>query len=176
MESLWRKETGEIKARESQGNQKYDVIVIGAGMAGILTAYYLQEAGKKVLVLEAKSIASGQTEGTTAKITSQHGLKYRKLLRYVGREKAEGYAKAHEEAIKEYERLINKLGIDCQFEKTTAYLYATVDERVLKREVKAATLLGIDAFYREKTELPFPVLGAVGFRKQARFQPLEFLK
>ena len=101
MESLWRKETGEIQAQESKGNQKYDVIVIGAGMAGILTAYYLQEAGKKVLVLEAKSIASGQTEGTTAKITSQHGLKYRKLLRYVGREKAEGYAKAHEEAIKE---------------------------------------------------------------------------
>ena len=176
MESLWRKETGKIKAREDQGKEKYDVIVIGAGMAGILTAYYLQEAGKKVLVLEANEVAFGQTEGTTAKITSQHGLKYSKLLRNVDRERAEGYAKANEDAIKEYERLIKELEIDCQFEKGTAYLYATVDERILKKEAKSASLLGIDAFYREKTELPFKVLGAVGFRNQACFQPLEFLK
>ncbi len=176
MESLWRRETGEIKARENRDKSNYDVIVIGAGMAGILTAYYLQEAGKKVLVLEAKTIASGQTERTTAKITSQHGLKYSKLLRTVGLKKAKLYAKAHEEAIKEYERLITELGIDCQFERTTAYLYATVDERVLKKEAKVASLLGIDAFYREKTELPLEVLGAVGFRNQACFQPLEFLK
>lgn len=183
MESLWRKETGAIKAQERReksaeeyADTNYDVIVIGAGMAGILTAYYLQKAGKKVLVLEANEVATGQTERTTAKITSQHGVKYSKLLRNVDRERAEGYAKAHEEAIKEYERLINELGIDCRFEKTTAYLYATVDERVLKKEVKSASLLGIDAFYREKTELPFRVLGAVGFRNQACFQPLEFLK
>lgn len=57
MESLWRKETGKIKAREDQGKEKYDVIVIGAGMTGILTAYYLQEAGKRVLVLEGWAFA-----------------------------------------------------------------------------------------------------------------------
>lgn len=58
-----------------------EVIVVGAGMAGLLTAYYLQKAGKDVLVLEAGKIASGQTEGTTAKITSQHGLTYSRLMK-----------------------------------------------------------------------------------------------
>ena len=183
MESLWRKETGEIKTQRKKGERardyagtKYDVIVIGAGMAGILIAYYLQEAGKKVLVLEAKTIASGQTERTTAKITSQHGLKYSHLLNTIGLEKAKLYAKANEEAIREYERLIGEKGIECQFERTTAYLYATEDERPLKEEVRVATLLGVDAFYTEETELPFKVLGAVGFRNQAQFQPLQFLK
>ena len=183
MESLWRKETGEIKFCKSQGKSaadyarsKYDVIVIGAGMAGILIAYYLQEAGKKVLVLEARTIASGQTEGTTAKITSQHGLKYSQLLNTVGLEKAKLYAQANEGAIGEYERLIREKKIDCQFQRTTSFLYATEDERPLKEEVRVANLLGIDAYYTEETELPFDVLGAVGFRNQAQFQPLEFLQ
>ncbi len=183
MESLWRKEAGEIRSWNSQGKSvkeyattKYDVIVVGAGMAGILTAYYLQEAGKRVLVLEAKTIASGQTDGTTAKITSQHGLKYSRLLNAVGLEAAKLYAQANEEAIEEYERLISQNSIECQFERTTAYLYATEDERPLKEEVRAANLMGIDAFYTEKTELPVEVLGAAGFRNQACFQPLEFMK
>lgn len=183
MESLWRKETGEIKSQKSQGKSakeyadtKYDVIVIGAGMAGILTAYYLQEAGKKVLVLEASKMTSGQTERTTAKITSQHGLKYSHLLNAVGLEKAKLYAQANEEAIREYERLIREKGIDCQFQRNTAFLYATQDERPLKEEVRVATLLGVDAYYTEETELPFEVLGAAGFRGQAQFQPLAFLK
>lgn len=183
MESLWRKETGEIKPTRKRGERardyagtKYDVIVIGAGMAGILIAYYLQEAGKKVLVLEAKTISSGQTERTTAKITSQHGLKYSSLLNTIGLEKAKLYARANEEAIREYERLIAEKGIECQFERTTAYLYATEDERPLKEEARVAQLLGVDAFYTEETDLPFKVLGAVGFRNQAQFQPLLLLK
>lgn len=183
MESLWRKETGEIKSYKNQDKSvkdyadiRYDVIVIGAGMAGILIAYYLQEAGKKVLVIEAKTIASGQTERTTAKITSQHGLKYSHLLNTVGLEKAKLYAQANEEAIREYERLISEKKIKCQFQRVTAFLYATEDERPLKEEARVASLLGIDTHYTEKTELPFEVLGAVGFRNQAQFQPLEFLQ
>ena len=62
----------------------WDVIIVGGGMAGLLTAYFLWEQGKHVLVLEAKEIASGQTGRTTAKITSQHGLKYDKLIKKLG--------------------------------------------------------------------------------------------
>lgn len=78
---------------------------------------------KDILVLEAKTVASGQTGRTTAEM----------------------YARANEEAIKEYERLIKNNKIDCDFEKTTAYLYSTNDKKQLMNEVKAATSLGIDA-------------------------------
>lgn len=186
MESLWRKETGSLGSKPGsfcserenwdKTDSRWDVIVIGAGMAGLLIAYFLQEQGKKVLVLEAKTIASGQTERTTAKITSQHDLKYSKLIKTVGVEKARLYARANEAAIKEYEKLINSRGIDCQFEKTEAYLYSTQEETSLREEAEAASLLGIDAFFTTETELPFPAKAAVGFRNQAQFAPLEFAK
>lgn len=153
-----------------------DVIVIGAGLAGLLTAYYLKAQGKKVLVLEADTVASGQTGRTTAKITSQHDIKYSKLLRTVGYEKAKMYAKANEAAIKEYERLIKSNNIDCDFEQVPAYLYSLTNKQILLDEAKAAVSLGIDAYFTNKTELPFPVAGAVCFRNQAQFNPHKFVK
>lgn len=181
MESLWRKQTKGLKAQlstiDSDSKNIYrDVIVIGAGMAGILTAFYLKEQGKSVLVLEADEIASGQTERTTAKITSQHGLKYHKLIHTIGEKKAKLYAQANEEAIKEYEQLIRRLKIDCQFERVPAYLYSLKNEISLKEEVKAAVALGIDAYYTKETELPFQVAGAACFENQAQFSPLKFLR
>lgn len=155
--------------------EMYDVIVIGAGMAGILTAYYLQEQGKRVLVLEAKEVASGQTGRTTAKITSQHGLKYSRLIEEVGVERARLYARANEAAIKEYERLIRSKEIECRFVKAPAYLYTLENPQVLKAEARAASLLGIDAFFTRETELPFEVAGAVCFRHQAEFSALDFV-
>ena len=74
MKSIWN-QTCQIPRRNPlPGNLDTEVAVIGGGLAGILTAFYLTMEGKQTIVLEASSIGSGQTSGTTAKITSQHGL------------------------------------------------------------------------------------------------------
>lgn len=181
MESLWRKQSGNLSSKQEATDAEpedkhYDVIVVGAGMAGLLTAYYLKEQGKQVLVLEAKTIASGQTERTTAKITSQHDVKYSRLIQTIGAKKARMYAAANEAAILEYEKLIQKHGIECQFERVPSYLYTMKEEEVLKEEAKAAASLGINACFTKETELPFSVAGAVCFRGQAQFSPLEFIR
>jgi len=181
MESLWRQQTGIIKPHPDspKGNIReshWDVIVVGAGMAGILTAYFLQKEGKRVLVVEAKTIASGQTERTTAKITSQHGLKYAKLVRNVGEEKAKLYAQANEQAVAQYARMVKELQIDCQFQRVDAYIYSCEQEEVLQEEAKVAEHLGIHAEFTMETELPFAVKGAVRFAQQAQFCPLKFVK
>ena len=153
-----------------------EVIVIGAGMAGILIAYYLQKEGKDVLVLEAKEIASGQTGRTTAKITSQHGMKYHKLMKEVGKETAQLYAKANEEAIDAYEKLIQELEIQCEFKRISAYLYTKEDRNKIEQELEAALELGILARFTTETELPFLVKGAVEFQNQAQFLPHAFVQ
>lgn len=177
MESIWRKEIPYIEAKQHAAyNNHWDVIVIGAGLSGLLTAYYLKKKGKNVLVLEADRIASGQTERTTAKMTSQHDIKYSKLIKTIGLKKAEMYAKANEAAINEYERLINEQGIECDFKRVPAYLYTLEDEKKLEEETKAALRLGTDAYLTKETELPFPVKCAMCFPEQAQFSPLKFLK
>lgn len=181
MESVWKATENLEKRSPFWGEKEVHTVVIGAGMAGILTAYFLQKKGIEVIVVEAKSIASGQTQNTTAKITSQHGMKYQKLLRKSGRERAKAYAMANEEAIYLYEKLIKEEGIDCHFEKLPAYLYSE-DEKAkeaLREEARVAAELGISASYlegEEITELPFSVSGAVCFANQAQFHPLEFIK
>lgn len=161
---------------DSYENVHWDVIVIGAGMAGLLTACYLQKEGKAVLVLEAKEVASGQTGRTTAKITSQHGLKYSKMIKDVGWMKTKLYAMANQQAIEEYEKLVQELDIDCGFKRAPAYLYTLKDPSLVREEAKVASALGIDAAFTEETELPFPVKGAVVFRNQAMFTPMKFVE
>lgn len=176
IESIWTKEVKFSEREQLQKDLKVDVVVIGAGMAGILTAKQLQEAGLKVVILEGYKIAGGQTQNTTAKITSQHGLIYDKLIENFGTEKALLYARANEEAIEDYAAIVKKNNIDCNFERYPAYLYSTESEEELEKELKAALKCSIHADFTTKTTLPFDVKGAIKFNNQAQFNPLEFLK
>ena len=175
MESIWSK-TCTIPTRKSlQKDIKTEVAVIGAGMAGILIAYQLQKAGKQVIILEADRIASGQTKNTTAKITSQHDLKYNELINTFGHKKAQQYAAANEKAITEYKRIIEEENIPCHFEQTSAYVYSKVVLK-LKKEWTAANSLGIPASFLSHTETPIGKIPALRFDHQAQFHPLEFIK
>lgn len=175
MESIWTNNTEKKDFEVLSGNQKTDTVVIGGGMAGVLTAYYLQQVGVPVIVLEANRVGSGQTRKTTAKITSQHNLIYEKLLRVFGKEKAIHYARANEKAIDAYEQLIEKEKIDCGFVRCSSFLFSRTGEELLRAEEKAAEQLHLPVRYTQKTELPFSVAGALEFQNQAKFHPLHFL-
>lgn len=181
MESIWKKEIEIADGKSLEGDMKVHTLIIGAGMAGVLTAYLLKQRGIDAVIVEAKTIGSGQTGNTTAKITSQHDLIYDKLIKKTGKKRAKAYAMANEEAIRIFEQIVRKEKIDCEFQKKSSYLY-TVDEakRVeLQKEAEAAKKLGIKASYVEGsyiTEFPFEVKGAVCFENQAQFHPLKFIK
>ena len=88
MQSLWKSTVQLPDKKQLMGNTKVENVVIGGGMAGILIAYFLKKAGQQVIVLEAGKIASGQTENTTAKITSQHGFIYYDMIQKAGKNRA----------------------------------------------------------------------------------------
>ncbi|EGS9999408.1 FAD-dependent oxidoreductase [Clostridium perfringens] len=176
MKSVW-SESCKFRKREALNKDiKTDVLVIGAGIAGILTAYMLKQKGRDVVLIDAAEIASGNTKNTTAKITSQHDLIYSKLITEFGEEKARQYAKANELAIKKYKEIIEDKRIECDFEEKSAYVYSLNEVDVLKEEAKVAKNLGIDAEFVQEVNLPFKIKGAVKFNNQAQFNPLKFLK
>lgn len=180
MTSIWKRHTHLPERAALPKDKKVQTVVIGGGMAGILIAYLLQRRGREVIIVEAKRVASGQTGNTTAKITSQHGLIYDKLIRKIGKERAREYANANEDAIQMYAKIIEEEKIDCDFERLPAYLHTMHRSglSLLRKEAKAAKELGLPARLLEGIhigELPFYVEGALCFERQAQFHPLKFL-
>lgn len=127
-------------------------------MAGVLTAYALQQAGLSVVVLEADRIAGGQTQNTTAKITSQHGLIYSRLIQSFGEETARRYAKANQDAVRAYQDLIDVQGISCDWEERCAYLYGP-DVTVLQEEAEAAGAWACRLVHQGGLYPPSPTMG-----------------
>ncbi len=156
-----------------QKDIKTDVLIIGGGIAGILTAFELRRRGVDCVLAEARSIAGGVTQNTTAKITAQHGFLYHKLIRTFGAETARLYLRANEEAIEKYRGLCGS--IECDFEEKDAFAYTLSDPRMLKSELRALEQLGYPAKFVYRTALPFSVVGAIQFPGQAQFHPLKFL-
>ena len=176
MESVW-SDSCKLKKREVLNKDiKTNTVIIGAGIAGILTGYMLKQNNIDVVLIDADEMLSGNTKNTTAKITSQHDLIYDKLISEFGEEKARQYAKANELAIKKYKEIIQKRNIDCDFEEKSAYIYSLNEVENLKKEVDAANKVGICAEFVEDANLPFKIKGAVKFNNQAQFNPLKFLK
>ncbi len=175
LNSIWKDAIVRPKQHTLTQDVETEVAIIGGGIAGILTSYLLKQRGINSIVLEMNTVFSGQTGLTTAKVTSQHDLLYDKLMSRFGKEGAMQYAHANQSAIESYADLIEKLGIDCNFERLPAFLYSTEEKDPLDKEAAAASELGIPASYTTETGLPFPVAGAVRFDNQAQFHPIKFL-
>lgn len=142
-------------------------------MAGVLCAFLLQQAGAACMVLEGGRVGGGVTGNTTAKITSQHGLFYAKLLRQLGMEKARMYLEANEKALAYWRELCNQM--DCDFEDKSAFVFSRKDRQALEEEAAAVNRLGFSADLVERVPLPVETVGAVRFDHQAQFHPVKFL-
>lgn len=172
-ESIWRKETEMPSFPPLSGAVKTDVLIIGGGMAGLLCAHELQQAGVDCLLIEADRIGRGITAGTTAKITSQHGLIYAKLVNKYGPELARRYWSANQYALARYRQLGAR--IPCDFEEQDNYIYTLNDTAALDQELEALYAAGIPGELVHKLPLPMETAGSVCFRGQALFQPLKFI-
>ncbi|NLF80778.1 MAG: FAD-dependent oxidoreductase [Clostridia bacterium] len=150
-----------------------EVVIIGGGLAGILTAYMLQQQGIDYALVEADKICRGISGNTTAKITSQHSLIYDRLLHEQGSERALMYYRANEQALAKYRELA--ASYDCDFESKSAFVYTLDQPQKIEREAAALTTLGCPFKMHEQLPLPFAVAAALEFTDQAQFNPVKLV-
>ncbi len=171
--SIWKEFSEKKNFEKLNDNLECDVLVIGGGMAGILTAYYLQKVGRNVVLVEAHTIGSGMTANTTAVITAQHDTMYKDMIANNGFDVAKDYLYANLQAVENFKQLVEDEQIDCDFEITPSYLYS--HKHSLEDEVKALHKLGYEAELVQDIDLPFEIKNAVKFKDMAQFHPLKFL-
>lgn len=173
MESIWNANISKPYFPALSGTLKTDVLIIGGGITGLLCAYLLQQAGVSYVLLEENEICSGITANTTAKITSQHGLIYSKLVNELGIEQAQLYLQANQDAISNFKALAKLF--PCDYEKKDAYVYALGSNEKLFQELSALEKLDFHPEFLPEVPLPMRTAGAIRFAGQGQFHPLRFL-
>ena len=175
--SVWIDTTGETDYPSLDREVHVDVAVLGGGMAGLMTALLLKRDGARVAVLEAGRVAAGVTAYTTAKVSSLHGVQYQSVASSFGEEGARAYGDANEAAIERIGALVEELGVDCDWRRKPAYVYAEDEQgrEQVQDEVQAALKAGLRASVTTDTDLPWEVTGAIRVEDQAEFHPRKFL-
>ncbi|MDB6060899.1 MAG: dependent oxidoreductase, partial [Verrucomicrobiaceae bacterium] len=159
-------------------NLSTDVCVVGAGIAGLTTAYLLLRSGKRVIVLDKDEIGAGETSRSTAHITNALDDRYFNLEKIHGTRGAQLAAESHTAAIDLIEAIAETESIACDFIRVNGYLFAAPDSPsdILERELEACQRAGLTQVHLAEQApvqlLPGPCLL---FPRQAQFHPIKYL-
>lgn len=160
-------------------DDRADVCIVGAGIAGLTTAYLLTKAGKTVVVLDDGPICSGETERTSAHLVTVLDKRYLELETLHGESGAKLAAESHAAAIDTIERIVGAERISCDFARVDGFLFNAPDQPsdLLNRELVAARRAGLTdtELVDRAPEVSFDTGRALRFRRQAQFSPLDYL-
>jgi glycine/D-amino acid oxidase-like deaminating enzyme/nitrite reductase/ring-hydroxylating ferredoxin subunit len=157
-----------------------DVVVVGAGLTGITTAYLLKQEGARVALIERDRVAAGDTSRTTAHLTYVTDYRLHQLADTFGNDAAKAFWEAGAAAIDEIAAIARQTKADCGFHWTPGYLHASLRDKeakerpLLEKDAELARAFGFDATFME--HVPFAKRPGVRFAHQAAFHPLHYLE
>jgi glycine/D-amino acid oxidase-like deaminating enzyme/nitrite reductase/ring-hydroxylating ferredoxin subunit len=156
-----------------------DVCIVGAGIAGLTTAYLLANEGRSVVVVDDGPIGGGETSRTTAHLVNALDDRYFEIEGMHGEKGARLAAESHTAAIDRIEAIVDREEIDCEFERLDGYLFVPPGEstEVLDKELDATHRAGLIEVERvERAPLEgFDTGNSLRFPRQAQFHPLKYL-
>lgn len=157
-----------------------DVCVVGAGIAGITTAYFLLKQGHRVVVIDKDQIGRGETGLTSAHLSNALDEGYAKLKKWHGEDGARLAAQSHTAAIDAIEKIVNEERISCDFKRVDGYLFLAPEQSLdyLSKELHAAHEAGLrEVEFMPQAPVDFFNSGAcLRYPAQAQFHPLKYLK
>lgn len=178
-ESLWMDTVEMVSFPPLTHDVRAHVCVIGAGIAGMSTAYMLARAGKVVTVIDDGPIGGGETGRTTAHVSNALDDLYSRIARLFGDQGVRLAAESHTAAIQRIEAIAELEAIDCDFERLDGFLFLAPDSKrdLLETELEATHVAGLaDTTLVDRAPLDFVDTGvAIRFPRQAQFHILKYL-
>jgi glycine/D-amino acid oxidase-like deaminating enzyme/nitrite reductase/ring-hydroxylating ferredoxin subunit len=176
--SLWMTRTELAAHPELTEDERADLCVVGAGIAGLTTAYHAAAEGRSVVVLDDGPIAGGETCRTSAHLSNVIDDRFQSLERVLGEGGARDAQRSHADAIERIERIVTLERLDCDFERVDGYLFLAPgqESELLSREEEAAVRAEFPGLQRlARAPLPFDTGPCLRFPRQAQFDPLRYL-
>ena len=176
--SLWFTERAEqpwSASRLDDASRSADVIVVGAGITGLMTAVLLARGGKDVLVLEARTVGACATGNTTAKISLLQGSHLSRILAKHSTDVARAYLDGNREGQEWVLQHCASHGVAVQREDAYTYAQSAKGVPTARAELEACRAVGLPGTWADDADVPFPYHGGVRLAEQAQFDPMPFL-
>jgi glycine/D-amino acid oxidase-like deaminating enzyme/nitrite reductase/ring-hydroxylating ferredoxin subunit len=175
----WWKSSAPLEQRDAiAGAHETDACIVGAGLAGMTTAYLLAREGWRVIVLDDNAVGGGESGQTTAHLASANDDHFHVLERIHGPDGARLTYESHHAAIDEIGRIVARERIDCEYERVDGYWFTNPGEPagVLHEELEASRRAGAEVELRDRLPgEPFAIGLALRFARQGQFHPLKYL-
>jgi glycine/D-amino acid oxidase-like deaminating enzyme/nitrite reductase/ring-hydroxylating ferredoxin subunit len=175
--SPWSATSKESSTPAPDKNIDADICVVGAGIAGLTTAYLLARDGKSVVVIDKNQIGSGETAYTSAHLSNVLDAGYCEIKRLHGAKGARLVSQSHTAAIDLIESNISEENIDCDFERLDGYLLFPDEDsdKKIQEEWQAAKRAGLQVRKLKKSPFDLKFGPCLRFPEQAQFHPLKYL-
>lgn len=175
MTSLWLDRADRPVLEPLRSSDSYEVVVVGAGLTGLVTALLFARAGRSVAVLEGRYVGAVTTGNTTAKISLLQGTRLSEIGRRHSPEVLRDYVAANLEGQQWLLRYCEEHGVPVQREPAYTYAGSPEAQRSVKAELAAGQTAGLEVRWVEEPELPYPTYGAVRLDDQAQLDPMDLL-
>lgn len=154
-----------------------DILIIGGGITGISTAYFLMESNKSVVLIDKGLIGEGATYKSTAKVTFLQKDIYQKLERIFNYNTSKLYFESQVDAINLIKKIISFEKIDCDFSKTDTYLFTLKDSGIKKVEKEKNMLekFGVESFSVDKLPIDFKIKYGFFIKDSYVFNPKKYI-
>ena len=174
--SLWLAGRPDVHYPAPTTDRHFDVLVLGGGITGLTTALLLRRRGARVAVVEADRIGSGATGNNTAKVTALQGTLLSQVRSARGSAVAAAYAEHSLRGVELVAEIAAELDVDCALQRRAAFTVAATTSELptVEREADAAREAGLPVQWTDRTDLPYPVAGAVRLADQLEFHPVAY--